>query len=48
MRMKGDVLLMTQRAYPAVYVTLRKEVEAQVVAQANHAFGALVGDNRFV
>jgi hypothetical protein len=48
MRMTGDVLLMTQRTYPALYVTQRKEIEAQVVTQANHAYGALVGDNRFV
>jgi len=48
MRMTGDVLLMTQRSYPAIYVTQRKELEAQVVTQANHAYGTLVSDNRFV
>jgi hypothetical protein len=47
MRMTGDVLIMTQRTYPAVYVTQRK-LEAQVVSQANHALGALVSDSRFI
>lgn len=45
-RMTGDVLLMSQRTYPALYVTQRQEIEAQVVTQANHAFGALVNDSR--
>jgi hypothetical protein len=47
-RMTGDVLLMSQRTYPALYVTQRQEIEAQVVTQANHAFGALVNDSRLV
>jgi hypothetical protein len=48
LRMTGDVLLMSQRVYPALYVTERQEIEAQVVSQANHAFGALVNDCRLV
>jgi nucleoid-associated protein YgaU len=40
MHMTGDVLLMTKSVYPAVYVTQRREIEMQVVQQANHAFGA--------
>jgi hypothetical protein len=48
MRMTGDVLLMTKKAYPALYVTQRREIEAQVVSQANHAFGSLVNDTRLI
>jgi LysM repeat protein len=47
-RMSGDVLLRTTKSYPAVYVTSRKELELQVVGQANHAFGTLLGDNRYI
>ena len=48
MRMTGDVLLMTQRRYPAIYVTQRREIELQVVQSAEHALGSLVGDNRII
>jgi LysM repeat protein len=47
MRMTGDVVLMTQKLYPATYVT-QKEIETQVVTQANHAYGALVSDSRVI
>jgi hypothetical protein len=47
-RMTGDVLLMTNKSYPAIYVTQRPEIEAQVVSQANHAFGTLVNDARLI
>jgi hypothetical protein len=48
MRMTGDVLLMTKKTYPALYVTQRREIEAQVVNQANHAFGSLINDTRLI
>lgn len=48
MRMTGDILLMTQRSYPALYVTQRREIELQVVQAAEHALGSLVGDNRVI
>lgn len=35
-RMTGDILLMTKRAYPALYVTSRGEIELQVTREANH------------
>lgn len=47
-RMTGDILLMTQKTYPAVYVTQRREVELQVTSQANRAFGTLFNDTRLV
>jgi hypothetical protein len=47
-RMTGDIVLMTQRSYPALYVTQRQEIEAQVTTQANHAFGSLVNDTRLI
>jgi hypothetical protein len=47
-RMTGDFVLMTKKAYPATYVTQRREIEHQVTMEANHAFGKLVSDNRFI
>jgi hypothetical protein len=47
-RMTGDVVLMTQKAYPAVYVTQRREIEIQVTSQANKAFNSLVSDTRLI
>ena len=47
-RMTGDVVIMSRKAYPALYVTSRKEIEAQVTHEMNHAFGKLVQDNRFI
>jgi hypothetical protein len=47
-RMTGDVLLMTSKSYPAVYVTQRSEIEAQVVTSANRAFSSLVNDTRLI
>jgi LysM repeat protein len=47
-RMTGDIVLMTQKAYPAVYVTQRREIELQVTSQANKAFNALVSDTRLI
>lgn len=47
-RMSGDVLLMSRKAYPALYVTSRQEIEAQVTREMNHAFGMLVQDSRFI
>lgn len=48
MRMTGDLLLMTRRSYPALYVTQRREIELQVVGDANRSFDALVSDTRLV
>lgn len=47
-RMTGDLLLMSKRAYPATFITSRGEIETQVVNEANHTFGKLVSDNRFI
>lgn len=47
-RMTGDVLLMTKKAYPATFITSRGEVEVQLVNEANTAFGKLLSDTRFV
>jgi hypothetical protein len=47
-RMTGDIVLMTDRLYPATYVTSGGQIEAQVTQQANHTFGQLIGDNRFI
>lgn len=48
MRMTGDVLLMSRKAYPALYVTSRRELEAQITQEMHHAFGRLVSDNRVI
>ncbi len=48
MRMTGDAILMTKKTYPALYVTQRREIESQVVNQANLAFGSLVNDKRLI
>jgi hypothetical protein len=47
-RMTGDFVLMTKKSYPATYATNRGEIEHQVANEANHAFGKLVNDNRFI
>jgi hypothetical protein len=47
-KMTGDVLLMTKKQYPVVYVTSRREIELQVTREANHAFGQLIQDSRFI
>ncbi len=47
-RMTGDVVLMTDKLYPATYVTSAGQIESQVTQQANHAFGTLTSDNRFI
>jgi hypothetical protein len=47
-RMTGDLVLMSKKSYPATYVTSRHEIEHQVAMEANHAFGKLVSDNRFI
>jgi hypothetical protein len=47
-RMTGDVLLMTKKQYPVTYVTSRGELELQVTRAANHAFGQLIQDSRFI
>ena len=46
MKLAGDVILTSKRTYPAVYVTQRREIEAQAVMAANHAFGSLLTDTR--
>ena len=47
-RMTGDVILMTKKQYPVTYVTSRGELELQVTREANHAFGQLIEDSRFI
>jgi len=47
-KMIGDVLLRTHKSYPTTSFTQKKEIEAQLVTQANHAFGSLLTDTRFV
>jgi hypothetical protein len=47
-KMTGDVLLMSKKQYPITYVTSRGEVELQVTREANHAFGQLIQDSRFI
>jgi hypothetical protein len=47
-RMSGDILLMSKKRYPALYVTSRREIEAQVTQEMHHAFGKLIEDNRFI
>jgi hypothetical protein len=47
-RMTGDIIFMTKKAYPATFITSRGEVEAQLVREANYAFGKLMSDTRFV
>lgn len=47
-RMTGDIILMSKKRYPALYVTSRREIEAQVTQEMNHAFGKLIEDNRFI
>jgi LysM repeat protein len=44
MKLAGDVVLTSKRTYPAVYVTQRREIEAQAVMAANHAFGRLLAE----
>ncbi|MET0384718.1 MAG: hypothetical protein ABW321_02105 [Polyangiales bacterium] len=47
-RLTGDLVLMTRDTYPATYVTSRREIEHQVTREANHTFGTLVNDHRFI
>jgi LysM repeat protein len=47
-RMTGDIVLMTKKEYPVTYVTSRGELELQVTREANHAFGQLIEDSRFI
>ncbi|MEY4580089.1 MAG: hypothetical protein RL701_4792 [Pseudomonadota bacterium] len=47
-RMTGDFLLATQKAYPITYVTSRLELEHQLTSQPHHAFGRLLADTRVV
>ena len=46
--MSCDIVLMSRKAYPAIYVTNRREIEAQVTNEMNHALGKLISDNRFI
>jgi hypothetical protein len=47
-QIKGEIILMSRLRYPATYVTSGGQIEAQVTQQANHAFGQLINDNRFI
>jgi hypothetical protein len=46
-RLTGDFVLMSQKTYPATYVT-RSDVEHQITAEANNAFAKLMSDQRFI
>ena len=48
MKMTGDAVLMSKRSYPVTFITGRGQVEAMNATEANHAFGRLVSDNRFI
>lgn len=48
MKMTGDVILVSRKMVPALYVTSRHELELQMTTQANHAFGSLVNDTRLI
>jgi hypothetical protein len=48
LKMTGDLVLMTKRAYPIANINQRAELEAQFVKSANHALGKLVQDTRFI
>lgn len=47
-RMTGDIVLMTDKRYPATYVSNGGRLETQISQQANVAFGQLIGDTRFI
>lgn len=47
-RITGDILLMSRKSYPALYVTSPKEIEAQITQEMSYALGKLVRDTRFV
>jgi len=48
LKLQGDLLMVSDQAYPAVYVTQRKELELQMAQRANAALGTLLGDNRII
>lgn len=47
-RLTGDILLTTQQGFTTLYVTSRKEIEGQVVTQANLAYSRLISDTRVI
>lgn len=47
-KMSGDIFLMSKKSYPANYVTQRRELEVQVVNQANRAVNSLINDLRLI
>jgi LysM repeat protein len=47
-KMTGDVLLMSKGSHPVTFINGNGAVEAMNATQANHAFGRLVSDNRFI
>lgn len=47
-KLSGDLLLLTKKAYPITYVTSRGEIEHQVTKEMNHALGKLISDSRFL
>jgi len=47
-KMTGDILLMSHRKIPAVYVTQRRELEIQAMHQANEAFRFLLSDTKLI
>lgn len=47
-RMQGDVVMMTKKRHPALYVTSRNEIEAQVKHESDANFAKLIQDNRII
>jgi hypothetical protein len=47
-QMSGDIILMSKKRYPAIYITQRRELEMQAVQQANDAFRSLLNDTRLI
>lgn len=48
MKMTGDVVLISKKTVPALYVTSRREIELQMATQAYNAFGTLINDTRLI
>lgn len=47
-KMSGDIVMMSKKKYPALYVTQRRELELQAVQSANAALSTLVTDTRLI
>ncbi len=45
-KLKGSIALSSVEHYPINYVVNKKQLEAQITQQANHAFGELIADTK--